>query len=329
MLKKISVVLCAGLFATAFASGCKKDEKKDGEVSAASCDTAAAKIAAQMPSGDDAQKKATADFQVALAKMCKDDKWPNAALTCLETSKDPKVECKGKLSAEQDTKVSDLVKTMMAAGTTGAAMGSADAGMGTGSAAPMPGTDDGTMAGAGKFPATCQGVGDRAAADMGTDLPPGVPADTTVRISATITKRCTEDKWSADVISCGVTAANPRAECNSKLTPEQDAAMDKDMEALQKEMMESMAAAANAGGGSGGGGGSGQSGIRDCDEFLAAVAEMAKCDKLDADTRKGYEEMAGSMESLKNLPADQQSVMAEQCKDALKTLEETAKASGC
>jgi len=348
MLKKISVVLCAGLFATAFATGCKKDKADGG--GAATCDGVAAKLAAQMSEkmhgGADAKDmppemaEAMKKIPGAIAQSCKDDKWSQEALDCASKAKDPKKDCDGKLTDEQvdhmkaaamkamsgDTAVAGMAKTEEAMAqpvpATGTTDGSADttmAGSGSGSAAPV-------APAAGAFPATCEGVAARAQEDIAKELPPGMPADVPAKFAAMLTKVCTDDKWGPELLECGVTAADPKHDCRSKMTPEQDANLDKAQDEFGAEILKAMGAGTDDGAAPAAGG---SSGVAECDAFLDAVDKLAACDKLPADQKAGMSQMRGAFENIKMLPADQRGQVAEQCKQGMEGLEAMAKAYGC
>src|SRR5436189_245667 len=110
MLKKISVVLCAGLFATAFAAGCKKD-KKDGEAASggATCGSVAARAVGDMSKGKEAMFTADVKTKMtaAIVKVCTDDKWSSELLQCGATAKDPKTDCK--FTPEQQTHMGEVM----------------------------------------------------------------------------------------------------------------------------------------------------------------------------------------------------------------------------
>src|SRR4051812_4185553 len=107
MLKKISVLLCASLFATAFAAGCKKDSGSGG----GGCDAVASKMKSEMmshnlpPDAPADMKKQMGEMAGKMAdigaKRCKEDKWSADVIKCIQNAKDAKSECEGKLSAEQ------------------------------------------------------------------------------------------------------------------------------------------------------------------------------------------------------------------------------------
>jgi len=357
MMKKLSIMLCAGLFATAFATGCKKD-KKDGEGAAANtCDGVAAKIADHMSKGNKAgmdqvppEMKAKMEegmkaIPVAIAKACKDDKWSQEALDCVATAKDPKEDCDGKLTDAQTKSMMTAAMGAMGMGDMGAGMHAghdmgamgAGSGSGTGSGTAAPVADgtgsgsavaDGTGTGdmkpvaPGTYPATCQGVADRAAADIASELPAGMPADVPAKFGAMLVTVCTDDKWATDVIACGVTAADPKAECQGKLTEEQRTNLDAAQEKFGMQMMEAMAASGEMAPG-------GSTGIAECDALMASLEKLVQCDKIDAQSKQGYGEMLKSFGAVKMLPDDQKGMMADQCKKGITGMEQVAKSSGC
>jgi hypothetical protein len=118
MMKKISVVLCAGLFAVAVGAGCKKDSASAGD-----CDAVGKKVAAdaksKMPSGDmpaEAKKQMeemTTKMVGLVVTSCKEDKWSKEAIDCGLKSKDPESECNDKLSDDQKKKMQERMMKAM------------------------------------------------------------------------------------------------------------------------------------------------------------------------------------------------------------------------
>jgi hypothetical protein len=169
MLKKISMVLCAGLFAVTFTSGCKKDEKSAG----GGCDGLGTKMKAQMAS--EMPKDVPADMKKSveemgnkmadmLVKHCKDDKWSADVVKCGNEAKDPKKECMGKLTAEQQKKLEDDM--MKAMGGMGMGMPK-DEPKDDGTVPDDQGEGSGTAAGTGS--GTGEGSGTAAGTGSGTD----------------------------------------------------------------------------------------------------------------------------------------------------------------
>lgn len=348
-MKKISVVLCSVLFAASFAAGCKKD-KKDGEGAAAknTCEGVGALIAEHM-SHEDGMDQAPPEMKkkmeegmkkvpAAITAACKADKWSQEALDCAATAKDPKEECEGKLTPEQEKNMVTAAMTAMGMGDLAAKMQDkdevvADPGAGSGSAS---GTATGSAeaapvapVAAGTYPATCEGVAARAMAEMADDLPPGAPADLGAQFGAMLVKTCTDDKWGADVLECGVTAPKPKDDCRPKLSADQAAHLDAAQEALAKEVMEKMAASGGNDGTGAPPAAGGSTGIKECDEFRDALVKLSQCSKLDAATAKQFGDMAAAFENLNMLPEEQKTQMADSCKQGITGIQQTAGASGC
>jgi hypothetical protein len=118
MLSKISiVVLAAALVSVLGAAGCKKEEKGGG-----GCEELGKKMKesgmAEMPKDVPADAKAAMEKMVdksagILVKRCKEDKWSADTIKCGTTSKDPKKECMGKLTADQQKNLQDdMLKAM-------------------------------------------------------------------------------------------------------------------------------------------------------------------------------------------------------------------------
>jgi hypothetical protein len=118
MLKKISVVLFAGLFSVALAAGCKKDEKGAG---GGDCDALGKKVVEE-------QKKEMGDVPPEMKKMaeemlakgaalvvssCKEDKWSKEAIDCGLKAKDPEKECDKLLTDEQRKKMEERMEKAM------------------------------------------------------------------------------------------------------------------------------------------------------------------------------------------------------------------------
>jgi hypothetical protein len=118
MLKKISVVFCAGLMAAAFAAGCKKD--KDG-AGGGDCGALGKRLESQMTKemGDlPAEAKAMAEKQAkpmiaAVVTSCKEDKWTKEAIDCGLTAEDPATDCEGKITKEQMAKMEERMMKAM------------------------------------------------------------------------------------------------------------------------------------------------------------------------------------------------------------------------
>jgi len=104
-----------------------------------------------------------------MVKHCKDDKWSADVIKCGNTAKDPKTECMGKLTAEQQQKIQDDMMGMMGGGmgmampkdepTADTGSGSGTATTGSGSAAAS-GSDTGSGAASGSGEASGSGSGE-------------------------------------------------------------------------------------------------------------------------------------------------------------------------
>ncbi|MCA9679347.1 MAG: hypothetical protein H6708_17215 [Kofleriaceae bacterium] len=161
-MKKISMLFCAGLFAAAITSGCKKDDKGGAAAGGDTCEALGAKMSKEamtrLPKDAPAEAKKMAEEMSAkmsgiLVKVCKEDKWPAKAISCGLKAKDPEKECNDTLTAEQKKHMQDEMAKAM--------------GMGGDDDKPAPADDkpaDGEAGGD-------QGGGDEAAAGGGTGLP--------------------------------------------------------------------------------------------------------------------------------------------------------------
>jgi hypothetical protein len=134
MLKKISVVLFAGLFSVAIGAGCKKDDKAEG---GSGCDALGKKVTEQAKSemGDmkDAPPEMKKMAEEMTAKMagivstsCKEDKWSKEAIDCGLKAKDPEKECDKLLTDEQRKKMEERAEKAMG-GMMGGDMGGPEA----------------------------------------------------------------------------------------------------------------------------------------------------------------------------------------------------------
>ena len=167
------------------------------------------------------------------------------------------------------------------------------------------------------------------------------------KMKATLTKVCTDDKWSPEMLKC-VDAAKNMEEgqaCNKTLSAEQKAHLDKEM-----------ASAMGMGGGDHGGGdmkggdmkggdmkggdkpadGSGSAAPaaggggdlpQECQDYKAAIDKLASCDKMPQQARdamkQGFETASTAWEGL---PADAKKSLATGCKAGVDAVNQSAKA---
>ena len=122
MLKKISVVLFAGLFSVAIGAGCKKDDK--GAEGGGGCDALGKKVTEQakaemgdMKDAPPEMKKMAEEMTAKMAGIvstsCKEDKWSKEAIDCGLKAKDPEKECDDKLTDDQKKKMEERAEKAM------------------------------------------------------------------------------------------------------------------------------------------------------------------------------------------------------------------------
>jgi len=174
----------------------------------------------------------------------------------------------------------------------------------------------------------------------------GVLDSTVPKIRDASVTRCTEDKWSNEVLKCFVDAksSDEVTKCQNKMTKEQN-------DNIAKAITAAMAAQDSGSGGSGSDTGSGSgsdsgsagsgsdSGSagsaaasgdmpKDCADYKAMLDKVVACDKLPQATRdamkKTFATMEKSFATIKTLPEAQQKTIADGCKTAADTMKKAA-----
>ena len=207
------------LIAAALLGACKKSSTPDCDGAGKAVETAAADVVANAK--DDLTRETAKRVGPGLAAnivlRCKEDKWSAAATDCVKKAKGGNFrECESTLTKEQSTKLYTGVAAIESTAPAPAA---------TDTTAPTPGgpaPDCAAMEGvmtkawSGQVSAA-QNDADRKAAEA-----------MRLRARSEVTKRCTDDKWTAAATDCFKSVTNGDfAACKAMLTPMQASAVDK------------------------------------------------------------------------------------------------------
>jgi hypothetical protein len=220
--------------------------------------------------------------------------------------------------------------------------------------------------GGGDCDSTMSSAVDRMMEDQKKQMPKDMPAEqqkmgeemmkTMVpKMKATLTKVCTDDKWSPEMLKC-VDAAKNMEEgqaCNKTLTAEQKTHLDKemasamgmsgdhgdmkggdmkggDMKGGDMKPADGSGSAAPAGDGSaapaaaGGGGGDLP---KECQDYKAAIDKLSSCDKMPQQARDAMKQgFDTASKAWAGLPADAKASLATGCKAGTDAVNQSAKA---
>ncbi len=155
------------------------------------------------------------------------------------------------------------------------------------------------------------------------------------KMSDVLVKACKDDKWSKEAIACGIKAKDPEKECDSLITKEQKASMEKAFAAAMGMGGDEGGGGDEAGGGEAGGGAAagGSSGMPECDEYVSAMEKYLACDKIPQASRdaakQGIDAMKSGWANVGSMPDDVKKQMADGCKAAVDGLKQGATALGC
>jgi hypothetical protein len=201
---------------------------------------------------------------------------------------------------------------------------------------------------------TVGGMVDRMMADSMKDekMPPEMKKQAEEMMKAMVpklkdvmTKRCTEDKWSADALKCMADAKNEgdAKKCDAMLTPEQNKAMEKasaeamgmgggdkpagDKPAGDKPAGDKPADGAGSGSAAPAAAGGGGDLPAECNDYKAAIEKLASCDKLPQAARdalkSSYDQASASWAGL---PAEAKASLATACKAGADAVKQSAAA---
>lgn len=162
--------------------------------------------------------------------------------------------------------------------------------------------------------------------------------------AALVVTSCKEDKWSKEAIDCGLKSKDPEKECEKLLTDEQQKKMEERMEKAMGDMMGMPAGDEDKGGdepadpaegdeGGGEGGGEANTGLAECDAYVAAMEKYLACDKVPQEARdgakQGLDAMKGSWGDTAGMPEEAKKAANDACKQAVDALKQGASAMGC
>lgn len=171
--------------------------------------------------------------------------------------------------------------------------------------------------------ATCQDIGDRAAQDVKEDLPPSAPEDFGPKFGAMITRLCTEDQWPQEVITCGMTAEDPRKECSPQLSDAQRAHLDDEQMKMSAELATAMGAIAGTDLVT-------PTGMEHCDQLRAYGAEVRDCpNSVVAMGEDGLAQLVGGLAILSQVPEKQKADVDAQCESKVGDLIALLDQLGC
>lgn len=207
------------LIAATLLAACKKSASPDCDGAGKAVEKAAADAAANAKDdlARETAKRVGPGLAANIVLRCKEDKWTAAATDCVKSAKDGNFRaCEGTLTKEQSTKLYTGVAAIESTAPAPAA---------TDTPAPAPGAPapdcaarEGVMTKAWSDQVSAaQNDADRKAAEA-----------MRLRARAEVTRRCTEDKWTAEATDCfkGVTNGD-FASCKAKLSPLQASAVEK------------------------------------------------------------------------------------------------------
>lgn len=211
----IRTVLIAALLLPA----CKKAASPDCDGAGKAVEKAAADAAANAKDevARETAKRVGPGLAANIVLRCKEDKWTAAATDCVKSAKDGNFRtCEGTLTKEQSTKLYTGVAAIESTAPPPAA---------TDTAAPVPGA-------AAPDCAAMEGVMTKAWSDQVSaaqnDADRKAAEAMRLRARAEVTRRCNEDKWTAEATDCFKSVTNGDfAPCKAKLTPMQASAVEK------------------------------------------------------------------------------------------------------
>jgi hypothetical protein len=157
---------------------------------------------------------------------------------------------------------------------------------------------------------TCKDIGDRAAKDIDEDLPPAAPQDFGTKFGAMITQVCTDDAWPQEVISCGMTAEDPRKECSPKLSEAQRKHLDAEQTRMQGELVAAMSADVGTDL-------TAPTGMANCDKLRNQAVVIQGCTAAITAIGEAYDQVIASLAMLSQVPANQKAQVDEQCKTGI------------
>ncbi len=212
----------------------------------------------------------------------------------------------------------------------------------------------------------CAALGAKSTKDGLANIPKDVPADAkktfedlSKKGGDLVARLCKEDKWSAEAIKCGLTAKDAEKECADKLTPDQNKHIqeeftkmmgegiampggDDDKDEPLGEAADKGVAAADGEGDKADGegdddkaaaGGAANTGLAECDAYIAMVEKYVACDKIPQEsrdaTKQSIESMKAAWGDMGAMPAESRKQTGDACKQGADALKQGAEAMGC